>query len=207
MVPLALELLPATTVPMGSVLFSEQQPCEGFPILADGRVKVCKALPNGRELLLYRIEPGQACVASIACLFGNSIYGARAVAESPVTFKLVPPDAFHAALEDPEFRHFVLHEFAHRLSELLALVDAVVSHRVDQRLAARLLAHGPDCTLTHQQLADELGSVREIVTRVLHHFAEEGWVSVGRGHIRLLAPEALRRFSQPSRQSVGDVGH
>ena len=142
MVPLALELLPATTVPMGSVLFSDQQPCEGFPILADGRVKVYKALPNGRELLLYHIEPGQACIASIACLFGNSIYDARAVAESSVTFKLVPPDAFHAALEDPGFRHFVLHEFAHRLSELLALLDAVVTHRVDQRLAARLLVHG-----------------------------------------------------------------
>ena len=196
MLPLALELLPATTVPTGSVLFSEQQPCEGFPILADGRVKVYKAFPNGRELLLYHIEPGQACVASIACLFGNSAYDARAVAESPVTFKLVPPDAFHAALNDSGFRRFVLKEFAHRLSDLLALVDAVVSHRVDQRLAARLLDHGPDCALTHQQLADELASVREIVTRVLRHFVAKDWVSVDRGHIRILDAEGLRKFSQ-----------
>ena len=196
MVPLGLELLPATTVPAGTVLFSEEQPCEGFPILEDGRVRVYKAFPNGRELLLYHIEPGQACIASIACLFGRGPYGVRAVAESPVTFKLVPPDAFHAALADPGFRQFVMHQFAQRLSDLLVLVDAVVTHRVDQRLAARLLAHGPDCTLTHQQLADELASVREIVTRVLRHFVEEGWVSVDRGHIRILDAEALRRFSQ-----------
>ena len=196
MVPPGLELLPATSVPAGTVLFSEEQPCEGFPILKDGRVRVCKAFANGRELLLYHIEPGQACIASIAGLFGRGLYSVRAVAESPVTFKLVPPDAFHAALAEPGFRQFVMSQFAQRLSDLLVLVDAVVTHRVDQRLAARLLAHGPDCTSTHQQLADELASVREIVTRVLRHFVEEGWVSVDRGHIRILDAEALRGFSQ-----------
>lgn len=193
-----LERLPATTVPAGSVLFAEEQPCRGFPILESGRVRVYKAFPNGRELLLYHIEPGQACIASVASLFGSGPYSVRAVAESPVTVRLVPPDAFHAALAGPEFRQFVMHQFAQRLSDLLVLVDAVVTHRVDQRLAARLLAHAPDCTLSHQQLADELGSVREIVTRVLRHFVEEGWVSVDRGHIRILAPEPLRRFSQPA---------
>ena len=196
MAPLDLELLPATSVPAGTLLFSEEQPCEGFPILEVGRVRVCKAFANGRELLLYHIEPGQACIASVACLFGRRPYSVRAVAESPVTFKLVPPDAFHAALADPGFRQFVMHQFAQRLSDLLVLVDAVVTHRVDQRLAARLLAHGPDCTLTHQQLADELASVREIVTRVLRHFVDKGWVSADRGHIRILDAEALRGFSQ-----------
>jgi CRP/FNR family transcriptional regulator len=117
---------------------------------------------------------------------------------SPVTFRLVPPDVFHAALAEPGFRQFVMQQFVQRLSDLLSLVHAVSTHRLDQRLAARLLAHGPDCTLTHQQLADELGSVRELVTRMLHHFVEEGWVSVERGHIRILEPELLRRFSQPS---------
>ena len=193
-----LELPPAMTLPAGSVLFAEGQPCRGFPILESGRVKVYKAFPNGRELLLYHIESGQACIASIACLFGSAAYSVRAVAESPVTVRLVPSDAFHAALAEPAFRQFVMQQFAQRLCDLLGLVDAVVTHRVDQRLAARLLAHAPDCKLSHQQLADELGSVREIVTRVLRHFAEEGWVSVDRGHIRILAPEALRRFSQPS---------
>ena len=196
MVPLALALLPTTKVATGSVLFTENQPCTGLPILEDGLVKVYKAFPNGRELLLYHIEPGQACITSIACLFGRSVYNARAVAQSAVSFKLVPPDVFHSALGDADFRQFVMHQFVQRLSDLMALVDAVFMHRLDQRLAARLLAHGPDCALTHQQLADELGSVREIVTRVLRHFAEEGWVSVERGHVHVLVPEALRRFSQ-----------
>ena len=189
---------PATLSPAGTVLFAEGQSCTGFPILEQGRVRVYKAFATGRELLLYRLEAGDACIVSIACLFSQAPYSLHAVAETPVSVRIVPAEAFRAGLGDAGFRDFVLNAFAQRLSDLLGLIDAVVTHRVDQRLAARLVAHGPDCMLSHQQLADELGSVREIVTRMLRRFADEGWVTTERGHVHILDAEALRRHSSES---------
>ena len=167
-----------------------------MPVLMAGTVRVYKSFASGRELLLYHLEPGQSCIASVACLFGGAVHNTRAVAQTDVTFKLISPADFDAALAEPEFRRFVMHQFTERLTHLMVLVDALYTHRVDQRLAARLLDCGGDCAFTHQQLADDLGSVREIVTRVLRHFADEGWVGLERGHVRVLAPEALRQFSQ-----------
>lgn len=187
---------PATTLPAGTLLFEEGQRCPGFPLLDDGRVRVYKAFPNGRELLLYRLVPGQACVASIGALLSDAPYSLRAVAETPVTIRMVPPSDFRAALGEPAFRDFVLGEFAQRMAGLLALVDTVYTRRLDERLAAHLVGYAPECTRTHQQLADDLGSVREIVTRVLKHFAELGWVGVERGHIRILDVGALQAFSE-----------
>ncbi len=189
---------PATTVAAGSMLFAQGQPCPGFPLLEAGRVRVYKAFASGRELLLYHLEAGQACIASVACLICQAPYSLHAVAETQARLRIVPAAAFHAALDDAGFRDFVLHQFAQRLSDMLGLIDAVVTHRVDQRLAARLLAHAPDCMLSHQQLADELGSVREIVTRVMRRFVDDGWVTAERGHIRILDTEALRRHSSES---------
>ena len=196
MLPVALQHLPTMTVASGTVLFEEKQACPGMPIIDEGVVKVYKTFPNGRELLMYYLDPGQSCTASVACLFGTPLYNARAIAQTTVRMRMVPPDLFHASLADPQFQRFVMVQFAERLSDLMQLIDAIVTHRVDQRLAARLLAHGPDCTLTHQQLADELGSVREIVTRVLRQFVDQGWVSTERGHIRILTSEPMQRFSQ-----------
>lgn len=192
------ERYPAIPAPAGTVLFAEGQSCAGFPILEQGRVRVYKAFATGRELLLYRLEPGDACIVSIACLFSQAPYSLHAVAETAVSVRIVPAEAFRGALGDAGFRDFVLHQFAQRLSDLLMVIDAVVTHRVDQRLAACLVAHGPDCRLSHQQLADELGSVREIVTRVLRRFADEGWVTPERGHVHILDAEALRRHSSES---------
>ncbi len=199
MAPLTDGPWPATTLPAGTLLFEEGRDCHGFPLLDAGRVRVYKAFPNGRELLLYRLLPGQACVASMGALFAGAPYSLRAVAEVDVTLRLVPPADFRAALGEPAFRDFVLSEFAARMADLLALLDAVFVQRVDQRLAAYLLDHGPACTLTHQQLADELGSVREIVTRVLGHFSERGWVAVERGRVRVLDAGALKEFSEGER--------
>ena len=196
MVPEAIAQLPATTIAAGSVLFEEKQACPGMPLIDEGVVKVYKTFPNGRELLMYYLDAGQTCTASVACLFGTPLYNARAVAQTSVTMRLVPPALFHACLSDPDFQRFVMVQFAERLSDLMVLIDAIVTHRIDQRLAARLLAHGPDCTLTHQQLADELGSVREIVTRVVRQFVDQGWVASERGHIRILQLEPMERFSQ-----------
>jgi CRP/FNR family transcriptional regulator len=104
---------------------------------------------------------------------------------------------FTAWLAQPAFRAWVLGLFAERMADLTALVDAVAFHRLDQRLAAALLGHGPELAVTHQQLADTLGTVREIVTRLLRRFEREGWVELGRERVRILDSAALRRHAGP----------
>ena len=186
--------LPATLgVSAGAVLFDEHQPCQGFPLVLDGEVRVMRASADGRSLELYRVTPGELCLVSSACLFSATPLTARGTATRPTTLMLLTPAMFRAGLDDAPFRDDVLALFAQRMADLTALVDAVAFHRLDARLAAALLGHGADLAVTHQALADELGTVREMVTRLLRRFERDGWVALSREHIRILDSAALRR--------------
>ena len=187
---------PDITVPAGHLLFNERQACQGFPWVVQGQIKVYKAFPNGREVLLYHLQPGEACIASLASLFGGQPYQASAVAQTEVVLRLMPPAGFLTAMAEPGFREPLLAQFSQRLADLMGLIDAIFTHRLDQRLAAWLLAHGPECHTTHQQLADELGTVREIITRLLRQFTLQGWVSVERGCIRIDPAQGLTGLQQ-----------
>ena len=191
--------LPTLAFADGKLLFDETRACLGFPLVSKGSIKVFKAFPNGREILLYHVTKGQTCVVSAACLFSGMPYGACAVTQGPVELQLIPPATFDRLMNDAGFRRFVMAQFTQRLSDLMALLDAVFTHRLDQRLAARLVAHeardGAVYAMTHQQLADELGSIREVVSRLLKQFADEGWIRIERGSIHILAPGPLKRFA------------
>jgi CRP/FNR family transcriptional regulator len=147
-------------------VFAEHQPCQGFPLVLEGSIKVIKLAANGRELMLYRVMPGGSCIIS-SCLLGHSDYNARGIAETPLTLLALPVSTFTTLMvEHAPFRDFVFHLFADRIGELMQLVEEVAFARLDQRLAKLLLArHESTLNVTHQQLADELGSVREIVSR------------------------------------------
>ena len=108
---------------------------------------------------------------------------------------MLPPDAFHRLFSAVEgFRGHVFSRFSERMSELLELVSAVAFQKLDQRLAAALVAKRSPIQTTHQALADELGSLREIISRLLKNFAEQGWVRLGREQIEVLDVSALRRL-------------
>lgn len=197
-----LDALPAPmTVPAGTELFSEQQPCQGFPLVLDGRIKVVKSAASGRELTLYQVEPGASCLITSSCLLGRSPYPARGITLTPVSLTLLPQPLFDRLLaEHAPFREFVFHLFADRLVTLMTLVEEVAFQRLDQRLARLLLARGSTTvagriTTTHQQLAEELGSVREIVSRLLKHFADAGWVRLSRGGVEIVDTAALRQLA------------
>ena len=183
---------PLARAPAGSVLFDARQPCRGFPLLLEGSVRVAKSTPGGREILLYRVEPGQGCILSGGCLLGNADYSARAVVEEPVTLLSLPPALFQALMLGAEaFRRFVFGMYGERLAEVMELVEEVAFRRLDVRLAQLLVQRGPVIEATHQKLADELGSVREIVSRLLRSFEGRGWVRLERERITLLEPAAL----------------
>jgi len=179
-------------MPAGSVLFDARQPCRGFPLVLEGSVRVSQSAPSGREILLYRVEPGQGCILSGGCLLGEADYSARAVAESEVTLLSLPRALFHELMRDSEpFRRFVFGMYGERLAEVMAVVEEVAFRRLDERLAQLLLQRGPVIAATQQQLADELGSVREIVSRLLRSFEERGWVRLERERVTVLDAEAL----------------
>ena len=121
--------------------------------------------------------PGELCLVSSACLFRSQPLSASGVATRPSTLLLIPPPVFNQWLEAPAFRNEVLGLFAERMADLTGLIDAVAFRK------------------PHQQLADELGTVREIVTRLLRRFEREGWVELAREHIHIIDSAALRTMA------------
>ena len=182
-------------VPRGTVLFDANAPCRGFPLVLEGEVKVSRHSGDGRSLELYRVVPGELCLVSSACLFRSTPLSAQGVATKPTTLLLIPPAVFTQWLQTLPFRDSVLGLFAERMADLTVLVDAVAFHKLDARLAAALLGRGQDLALTHQSLADELGTVREIITRLLRRFEREGWVELGRSSIQIRDSAALRALA------------
>ena len=179
-------------VPAGTRLFDAGHPCPGFPIVDEGSVSVSLCAPDGRRMELYRVEPGEVCVVSATCLFAHRVATASGEARSETALRLVSPVDFEAVCErDAVLRRYVMGLMAERLADLMALVEAVAFQRLDQRLAALLCARGPRLLATHQQLADELGTVREIVSRLLRRFERDGWVALGRERIDVVDAAAL----------------
>ena len=196
--PSLAELHPAVApmqVPAGTVLFSENTPCQGFPLVLAGEIKVSRSSGDGRSLELYRVVPGELCLVSSACLFRTQPLSAHGITTKASTLILIPADIFRRWLDTMAFRNEVLGLFAERMADLTSLIDAVAFHKLDRRLAAALLGHGPQLAMTHQALANELGTVREIVTRLLRRFEREGWVALGREQIQIVNGAALRELA------------
>ncbi len=183
-------------VPAGQTLFDEGAPCRGFPMLLSGEVRVARGAPTGRSIELYRVTPGELCVASTACLFGQATLVAHGETVAPTHLVALSPRGFERLVAEAPFRRFVFGVFAERLAELMALAEAVAFQRLDQRLAGALLGYGSVVTRTHQALADDLGTVREIVTRLLKRFERAGWIEVGRERIEIRDAAALRALAE-----------
>lgn len=193
------------SVPAGLTLFEEGQPCQGFPMVLGGNVRVARGSPGGRSLELYRVGPGEMCVVSTAGLFGSAPLAAHGHTTEASELVVLSPLGFARWTANGAFRRFVFGLFADRLADLMALAEAVAFQRLDQRLAQALLGHGLVVRATHQALADELGTVREIVTRLLKRFEQSHWVSLSRERIEIVDPAALRVVAA-GRSPVGPPG-
>jgi CRP/FNR family transcriptional regulator len=181
-------------VPPGAVLFRPGDPCRGFVMVGAGTARVDLIAEDGHALLLYRIASGEACLLTTACLFSGDAYAAEGRAETALEGLLLPAPAFDALVaESPVFRRFVLAGFGARIAALMARIEALSFRSVDRRLAAALLARGaPEVTATQAELAVEVGTAREVVTRRLNALAKEGLVGIGRGSVAIRDAAALR---------------
>ncbi|MCC7327901.1 MAG: Crp/Fnr family transcriptional regulator [Burkholderiales bacterium] len=185
-----------TRYPAGTTIFTDQSPCAGFPLILSGTIDVGQRYANGRELQLYRVKAGESCLMSGSCLLADVRYAATGVAQTDVELLVLPPDAFRKLIaEDHVFRTYVFSLFGERLATLMALVEAIAFQKLDQRLAGVLVdgTRSGERTLhvTHQALANEIGSVREIVSRLLRSFEDRGYVKLGRARITVCDETAL----------------
>ena len=181
--------------PSGAVLFRPGDPCRGFVLLRTGRARVDLIAEDGHALLLYRVEPGQACAITTSCLFAGEAYSAEATAEMDCEGLLLPAPLFARLVEDSaSFRAFVLAGFAARLGALMARIEDLSFRSVDARLAAYLLDRAPGTVAATQQgIAADIGTAREVVSRRLAAFAKAGLVRTERGAVTVLdAPGLIR---------------
>ena len=183
-----LESLKVMRVPKNTVLFRDGDACQGYVFVLNGSVRVQKMDVEGREIVLYRVEDGQTCMLTSACLLGDKPYPAEGIAELDTELVLIPAGRFDELLASSEFRKFALAMISDRIADLMALIEDVAFGRMDVRLIRRLmeLDNGShNLRLTHQQLATELGTAREVISRILKDFERRGFVTLGRGEVNL----------------------
>lgn len=181
----------------GQQVFSEGARCTHYPFLLEGTVRASKSGPEGQQILLYRLDPGESCVITVVALLADAPYPATATAETALVHYRVPQSLFlELVLESPAFRVFVFEFLSRRLAHLMALLDDLAFRRVDQRLASRLILGRPRLASTHQMLADDLGTSREVVSRILETFQRSGMIRLGRKQIEIVDRKALDRFQR-----------
>ena len=177
--------------------------CRDYILVIDGSIRVQVVTEKGREVILYHVRSGEGCVLTTSCLLGNTVFPAEGVTKSATTVLAIPAVEFDLALgASSRFRHFVFDNFSQRLSSILSRIEQLCSPSIDRYLAATLLELSDNnalpITATHQEIASELGTVREVVSRHLKRFEMNGWVSLGRGSIEVLAVDRLSALAYPA---------
>jgi len=184
----------------GTTVFGPGQVPDSLLLLLEGTVRVIQTSEGGREIVLYRVEAGQSCVLTTACLLAHEAYSAEGVAETDACAATIPRTVFDALISrSPSFRDFVLAAYSKRITDLFRVIDDVAFGKIDMRLADRLLTLSDETgvlKLTHQDLATELGTAREVVSRQLSEFQRRGWLRLARGQIEVVDAAALSRLAK-----------
>lgn len=188
------------SLPEGTVIFRPGKSPENLLLLLDGRVRVQQVSEAGREIVLYRVEAGQSCVLTTACLLAHEDYSAEGIAETDVRAVAIPRGVFDDLVsQSVTFRNFIFAAYSRRITDLFQVIEDIAFQRVDIRLAEKLISleRGTGTIkATHQQMAAELGTAREVVSRQLGEFQRRGWIRQSRGTIELLDLGGLERLAE-----------
>lgn len=191
------------SAPKGSVLFQPGHECPGFLLLEEGSIKVTLTGASGREVVLYRVRPGDVCLQTFCCLVEGDLYSAEGIAETDLSGELVPAAEFNRRLaEDEAFRGRVMASVATRFGEYQRLIEEVALTGFDARLSRvllRLSDDGGKVTATHNALAAETASGRAYVTRRLADFARRGLVEQQADGVAILNEAELERIAADAR--------
>lgn len=186
------------TVPAGRIAMRRGDVCDTYGLVVSGDFRVQGVSESGREFLIYHLEPGDTCVLSTSCLISGVPYPAEAIAEVDTTAVVLTQSAFNQALDDcSRFRRMVFGNLSQRLGEVISRFEHLQSKTIDRDLASALLKKFGDkaqVRTTHQVLAIELGTSREVVTRHLKRFQGRGLIALSRGEVRLVDRNAITRL-------------
>jgi len=162
-----------------------------MPLLLKGQLRILREDDEGNELLLYYIRPGETCAMSLTCCSGNAVSNVRAVAEEDTELLLLPIQIIDEwTTKYPSFKSFILKTYQKRFEELLNTIDSIAFHNLDDRLSQLLKQksekEGSELKTTHQELANQLNSSREVISRLLKQMERKGKIQMGRNKITLL---------------------
>ena len=195
----------ATTVnlPKGEMILLEGDECKNMGLILSGTIRIYKAAESGREITLYRLGAGESCVLSASCIFSRNSFPAIAVTEEKIEMVTIPSNIFRKWIDQHDiWRNYVFGIFSKRLSDVIETLEEVTFSRMDVRIAEFLInLAGPDhndIKITHQDIAMELGTSREVISRILKNFETEKIISLKRGTITINNPDLLRNRSDRS---------
>ena len=185
-----------------ALIFGPGNPAENQLLLLSGTVRVQQLSEDGREIVLYRVHSSESCVLTTACLSAFEDYSAEGIAETEIEAIMIPRNVFDELMAiSKEFRAFVFEAYSKRITDLFLVIEEIAFKRMDIRVAQKLLELQDArfvLRLTHQQLATELGTAREVISRQLKEFERRGWVRLSRGEIELRDVAAIERLADAS---------
>ena len=187
----------------GEMIFRNGDICNNYIFVLSGVVRVQKISASGGEITLYRIHSGEVCEITTSCLLAHDMYHAEAIAETEVAAIVVPSEYFLEALRESDIlQHYVYENVEHGVNSLLELLGEIAFESVDRRLARSLLKNCESrnenkgfVLITHHELAANLGTAREVISRMLKRFESRGWVSLHRGKIIIHDFNSLEKMS------------
>ena len=172
--------------------------CNDYLLMVEGSLRVQFMTEAGREVVLYHVNPGDDCILTTSCLFSENTFPAEGITETDVVVIAIPAPIFHETLgKSLVFRQFVFSTFSKRLADVISRMEMMCSSSIDCQIARVLIMLGednPNIKITHQKLASEVGTVREVVSRHLKRFEHNKWVRLGRGQIELIDNKSLEKF-------------
>ena len=186
----------------GELIHNGDADCVGLLLVKSGRLRVFILSEDGREITLYRLLPGEICLFSASCMMPQIAFAVTVTADAPSEVLVLPPDVYKAVMaESAPLANFTNELIAARFSDVMWLIEQILWKSFDRRLAAFLLAeakleHSATLHLTHEAIANHMGTAREVVTRMLRYFQGEGWVKLARGTLQLTDEPSLRALAE-----------
>ena len=191
-------------IPAGEYIFFEGDKCSQLALVIEGSVRVYKSTESGHEITLYRLGPGDSCILTASCIYADSDFPAVAVTEEDVEAAAVPAPVFRRWVNEyPLWRDYLFSLLSRRLADVIATIEEVAFRRMDVRIAEFLLDSMSDSSQkvekTHQDISRELGTSREVVSRILKHMESRKILSLHRGYLEITDEAKLKNIiSRPA---------
>ena len=183
-------------------MIQQGETCKNLSLILEGTVRVYKLGENGREITLYRIGPGESCILTASCILNDSTSPALAITETEIKAITIPASTVINWMdESSSWRRYIFDLISKRLADVISVIEEIAFRRMDSRLALWLLDNADETNkvhTTHQHIAEELGTAREVISRILKDFEVHGYIILTRGEIMIVDDSVLKQKVSPA---------